>query len=91
MGEVLRAYDTEQERLVALKRLTDHLTEDAQFRTGDVITQIASAHSTPRTPPGWCTATSSRATSSSPQGRQAATSPTSSTSASPGPRETVRT
>jgi serine/threonine-protein kinase len=33
MGEVYRAFDTEHERLVALKRLAPHLAEDPGFRT----------------------------------------------------------
>jgi serine/threonine protein kinase len=33
MGEVFRAFDTEHERIVALKRLAPHLADDPQFRT----------------------------------------------------------
>jgi len=33
MGEVYRAFDTEHERLVALKRLAPHLADDPEFRT----------------------------------------------------------
>ena len=32
MGEVFRAFDTEHERIVALKRLAPHLADDPQFR-----------------------------------------------------------